>query len=43
MEKRRAHECAAGQPVKRDGGHLSMAPGRVKRLDLNPNAVNPLQ
>ena len=24
MEKRRAHECAAGQPVKRDGGHIGV-------------------
>src|SRR5262245_58366603 len=40
-EKRRTHECAAGQPVKRDGGHVGVALTRAKRLDLQPIAVNP--
>src|SRR5207342_1369508 len=37
MEKRRAHKCAAGLPVKRDGGHVGVGPVGVKRLDLQLN------
>ena len=41
MQNRRAHECAAGLPVERDRGHVGLAGGRVKRLDLQLIDVKP--